>query len=235
MALRTTFGQIVEMVRDECGMSSASSRGQDNLAYVQRLVKRHYETLGDEFDWTFLRVDNDDATKDLQAGERYYDFPVVMDQRNTIECWTFYGNVWVPLDYGITMQNYTSMNPETNQRGDPQTNWRIKSDRQFEVWPLPAANTNKVRFTGKKKQEALTGDTSRADMDDQLIVLSVSAEILSKKGGKDAEVKIAALTQRRISMRALYSDRDKVRIGMGESVNDSQRRWPRIRAFPASN
>lgn len=208
--------------------------GNDNRAYLQRLLKRQYEFLCDEFDWSFLHIGNDDATKTLQAGERFYDFPVKMDLKNTVLADTFYGNVWVPLVYGIDMQNYTSMNPELNQRADPQTNWRVYSDRQFEVWPMPASNGKLVRFTGKKLPEVLVGDTSRADMDDLLIVLYVAAEVLAKQSSKDGELKLAAAKQRMQQMRAAYGSRSKVRIGMGRNPQD-QRGWPRIRAFPASN
>lgn len=234
MALRTTFEQLTEMVFDECGSSSATSRNNDNRAYVQRLIKRHYEFLCDDHDWAFLHITNDDATKTLQAGENHYDFPVAMDLKNTLQADTYYGNVWVPLIYGIDMQDYTAMNPETDQRADPQIKWRIYNDRQFEVWPMPASDGNKVRFKGKKLPEALVGDTSCADMDDHLLVLYVASEVVAKKDGKDAQLKIAAAQRRLAQMKAMYTDRTRVRMGMGANPAD-QRGWPRIRAFPASN
>lgn len=246
MALRTTLGQAVEMLRDECGISSASSRGNDNLAYLQRLIKRYYETLVDDFDWAFLRVGDEEATKILEAGERYYDFPVEMDIEKTINAYIFYGNVWVPMIYGIEPTDYNSMNPELNQRADPAIKWRIRNESQFEVWPLPAStgayvadgpaqtiSGPLVRFTGRRRAERLTGNDSRMDMDDQVVVLYCAAEVLAKQGQKDAEAKLAAANKRLATLRAGYSDRRKVRIGMGENPAD-QRGWPRIRAFPAS-
>lgn len=228
--LRQTFGQLKEMVRDECAISSNSSRGNDQLGYIERLIKRHYESLCDEHDWTFLHVTNDDATKVLEAGQRFYDFPVAMDLRNTISADTFYGNVWVPLIYGIDMQDYTAMNPELNQRADPQIKWRVYTERQFEVWPMPASNGNKIRFTGKRLPERLVGDQSRADMDDQLLALYVSAEILTKQESGDAEIKLAAAQARLAKLKALYSGRSLARMGMGTNPAD-QRGWPRIRVF----
>lgn len=234
MARGTSFGQLVEMVRDECSLSSNSSSGNDHLAYIKRLIKRHYEFLCDEYDWSFLRVENDDATKTLEAGERYYDFPVAMDIHDTIDAQTFYGNVWVPLTYGVTPQDYTAMNPETDQRADPVLKWRISSDSQFEVWPLPASNGNLVRFSGKRRENALVAESDTCDMDDQLVVLYVSAEILFKLEDKSAELKLAAAKQRLSQMRGGYADRKKVRVGMGQPLGDSVNGWPRIRAFPAN-
>lgn len=233
MALHTTRGQLVEMLRDEAGISSASSRGMDNLAKLHRLISRIYETLVDDFDWTFLRVDNDAATKVLEAGQRFYDFPVAMDFGTVVSADHFYGNVWVPLDYGITPADYTAMNPETNQRADPLRKWRTYSDTQFEVWPLPASTGNLVRFRGRRKAQRLVDDDSRADMDDQLIVLYAAAEILAKSNQKDAELKLAAANKRLLQLRRNASDKTRVRVGMGE--RESERGWPRVRAFKASN
>lgn len=235
MALGTTFGQLLEQLQDECGSSSASSRNNDNRAYLRRLIQRVYETLCDDFDWTFLRVDNDEATKELEAGERYYDFPVAMDLKTTVNAWFYYNNVWIPLVYGIGPEQYTAMNPELDQRADPQIRWRVKDAGQFEVWPLPASDGNKVRFTGKKRPTPLVADSDRADMDDRLIVLFCAAEVLAKRNQKDAEIKIAAANARKIEMRARYSDRRVVRVGMGQGWNEDQAGWPRIRAFRASN
>lgn len=228
--LRNTFSQIVEMVRDECAISSASSRGNDQLQYIQRLVKRQYEFLCDEHDWGFLHVTNDDATKILQAGERFYDFPVRMQMGNTLKADMFYANVWIPLIYGIEPEDYNSMNPELNQRSDPVIKWRMYDENQFEVWPMPASNGNKVRFRGKRLPEPLVSDTSRADMDDMLIVLYVSAEILAKQKSADSELKLAAAQRRLIQLKMRYTGRNVVRLGMGTNPADT-RGWPRIRVF----
>lgn len=235
----TPFGTVIEMLRDECGGSSASSRSNDFLAYLKRIVNRQYEFLFDDFDWTFLRIDNDEATKALQAGSRYYDFPVAMDLETTLEADTFYGNIWIPLAYGISPEDYNAMNPELNQRADPQLKWRVVTDAagavQFEVWPLPASNGNLVRFRGRRKFVRLVNDTDICHVDDQLVVLYSAAEVLAKKSQKDAELKLAMGKARLAQMRAEGSDRNRVRVGMGSNWQEDQRGWPRIRAYRASN
>lgn len=235
MALRTTMAQLVEMVRDECGLSSNSSRGADHLAYIQRLIKRHYETLVDDFEWSFLKVNRGDAQKVLEAGERYYDFPIAMDVKDTIAAWHFYGNVWVELKYGIEYSDYNQMNPDLDQRGDPQLRWQITERKQFEVWPLPASNGNLVEFTGTRMPELLTSDTARADMDDQLIVLYTSAEILEKQKQGSGAVKAGAAARRLANMREKYGGgRRRVRIGMGQQ-GPSRRPADYIIAVRSSN
>lgn len=247
MARGTTYGQLIEMLRDECATSSASSRSTDQLAYYQRVLNRVYETLSDDYDWPFLRVEKEEATKVIQAGERYYDFPVPMDIEDTIQMWHFYGNVWVPVDYGITMMEYTAMNPETGQAADPILRWQIKDADQFEVWPMPAStgeydSTTRpititgplVRFTGRRRVTKLVNNSDACLMDDHLVVLFTAAEILEKQEDKSAASKLAAANARLWQMRRNVADRRKIRMGMGVPTKDQVRGWPRIRAFPAN-
>lgn len=250
MSRGTTYEQLIEMVRDETAISSNTSRGMDNLPYIQRLIKRYYETLCDNFDWAFLRVDDLDATKAIQAGERYYDFPVAMDIHDTIDCYVFWGNVWLPLEYGIGPLEYSAYNSDVNSvRADPILKWKIRNDRQFEVWPIPASTgaidldaqpvptitSPVVRFTGRRRPTPLVNLTDRCDMDDQVLVLHVAAEILAKQKSEDAPIKLAAAKERLAELREGYSDRRVVRIGMGEDQRDAlSRGWPRIRVYPAT-
>lgn len=245
MALRTTLDQLVEMLRDEIKGSSNSSRGTDHRAYLERIIKRHYETLCDDYEWSFLKVNRGEARKELEAGARYYDFPVAMDVRDTIKCFLFYGNVWTELEYGIDHSHYTQMDPDLGQRADPALRWQIKDGRQFEVWPLPASDGDLgdpddfagpfVEFTGMRKPEALTAGDSRADMDDQLIVLACKAEIKEEqKTGSGLPAQRAFITRLQNMKNRYGGGRRRVRIGMG--AHDGSR-FPAqlIRAFPASN
>jgi hypothetical protein len=235
MALRTTLEQLVEMVRDETKVSSNSSRGSDHLAYIQRLIKRHYETLCDAFEWSFLTVHRGDAQVSLEAGQRYYDWPIEMDTKDTMKAHHFYGNVWVPLEYGIDYANYNQMNPDMNQRADPQMRWQIRDERQFEVWPLPASNGNLVEFTGTRRPTKLVANSDRADMDDQLIVLMTAAEILEAQKPGNGAVKAAAASSRLAAMREKYGGgRRRVRMGMG-TQEPSRRPADYILAYRASN
>lgn len=248
MALYTSFGELVEMVRDECAISSNASRGIDNRPYLKRLIKRNYENLVDKADWSFLIVDKDQAVKAMQAGERYYDFPIAMDMRYAIEAWLFWGNTFLPLRYGIGPQEYAAYNSDNPAvRADPVIKWQIVSDDQFEVWPTPASNGDisavpktspYVRFTGKRKARPLVADTDLMDMDDQLVVLVTAAEILERQQKGSGAPKASAAADRFNVVKGLYAHRRKIRMGMGQGDNSNDGTsagWPRIRVFPASN
>lgn len=248
MARGTSFGTLVEMVRDEAYISTNSSRGADNLPYIKRLIQRHYETLADEVDWTFLTVRKEDSVVALQKGERYYDFPLKMDQRYAINAWVFWGNVWMKLRYGIGPAEYSAFNSDDPSIvADPVLKWAIRDDKQFEVWPAPASNGDSttqplvspcVRFEGKRIINPIVGDGDPCDLDDQLIALTVSAEIMEKQDKGSGVVKAQAAQRRMNTLRGMYAHRNKVRVGMGEGDNRDDGMspgWPRIRVFPASN
>jgi hypothetical protein len=251
VALYTPFNELVEMVRNECAISSNSSRGNDQRDYLKQLIRRNYETLVDKEDWSFLVVDKDQAVVAMQAGERYYDFPVAMDERYAIEAWVFWGNVFLKLRYGIGPLEYSAYNSDNPQvRADPVLKWQIvESDKsvQFEVWPTPASNgditvTPKsgqyVRFTGKRKARRMVQDSDPCDMDDQLLVLLTAGEVLERQEKGSGAVKIAAANDRLTVVKGMYCHHQKVRMGMGNGDNrmdGTSQGWPRIRVFPASN
>lgn len=251
MARNTSFGTIVEMTRNEARISTNSSRGMDNLPYIQQLVKRYYEQLADDYDWTFLTVEKEEAVKALQKGERYYDFPIAMDQRYAIEAWVFWGNVWMKLRYGIGQLEYSAFNSDNpSVMADPALKWQIRDDKQFEIWPRPASNGSLattptsgytspvVRFTGKRIIRAMVANDDPCDLDDILVSLYASAEILEQQQKGSGAMKMQAAGARLAKLRGMYSHRTKVRVGMGTGDNRHDGMspgWPRIRVFPASN
>lgn len=236
--LRNTLGNIVSMLRAETGSSSASSQGNDYLLYLQTLIKGQNEQLLESHDWAFMRVSNEDATKVLQAGERYYDFPVAMSLHGTIDAEVYYNNIWLPLEYGIGPPEYSAFNSDIGVRAEPPLKWRIRSERQFEIWPIPDSDqTFSVRFSGVRLPTPVTGNDSPVDFDDWCIVWFCAAEILAKRDQKDADLKLAKAQARLTSLKAMYSDRRKIRIGMGDSARN-----PRLnntvlvyRSYSASN
>jgi hypothetical protein len=247
MARGTPLTRIVEMVRNEARISTNPSRGIDNRDYIVTLIRRHYETLCDKYDWSFLHVRNEDALKALQKGERYYDFPVKMDQRYTIAAWVFWGNVYLPLSYGIGPREYSAFDSDNPAvMIDPVLKWQIRDDTQFEVWPPPASNGSLavrpftspvVRFEGKRIPNALIDDLDTCDMDDQLVALYAAAEVLEQQEKGSGSIKLAAAVDRLNTLKGMYTHHSRVRMGSGGmNPNDGMSPgWPRIRVFPASN
>lgn len=235
MALRTTFQEVVQMVRNESRLSTNTSRGIDHLDHIKQLVRRHYLTLAEDYDWPHLRIkkESSEGRKVLAAGQRYYNFPVNLNPLKIERAVVKFGNQWLPVEYGINYTDqYSAMDPDSNQRTDPVTNWTFYTDAMFEVWPLPASNgvangNNEIAFEGQKNVELLVADTNRLDMDDMLISLMCSSEILAANDQKTAaEVKGQAAMARLGRLRANLRDRTRYAMGLGQ-VRNSAHMWPR--------
>lgn len=234
MALRTTFGGVVEQVRNETRLSSNTSRGIDHIDHIRQVVKRTYKTLAEDFDWEHLQLKRDSAVsrKLMQAGSRYYNFPTAVNPTKITGAWVKWGAVWLPMDYGITYDDRTAFDPDNDSRVDPPRKWAYYGGDQFEVWPLPATNgtadgSNEIAFEGQKAVEDLTSDSSRLDIDDHLVVLMAATEILASHGQKEhAQVKAGAAQARLARVRANMASQTRVCIGLGV-VNSSASNLPR--------
>lgn len=223
MALRETWAEVVEAVRKEARLSTNTSRGTDSLENIKQLVKRHYYTLAEEFDWQHLNVLRDDnaARKVMQDGLRFYDFPASINVQKIERAWVRHSGVWLPLTYGITHRDYSISDPEDSEEADPVQKWRFHGGTQFEVWPMPATNgtadgDGEVAFEGQKIVTQLTADADRLDMDDILVALFAAAEILAGNGQKDAAAVKAAAAQKRLQVvRGNMASKSRVVMGIG--------------------
>lgn len=202
MARKTTFSELIEMVRAEARISTAVSQGQANETYIKQLIKRYYEQLYDEYDWPFKKILKGEAKITIQAGSRYYDYPANLDLERILRLHVLEGNQWRPLIKGIGPEQYNTYNSDDNDaRADPIKRWEIYSDTQFEVWPLPAS-AGQVWFEGIKRKTPLISGSDRCDIDDTLIALFVSAEILAATNQKDAQVKLNAAQGRLVQLKS---------------------------------
>jgi hypothetical protein len=214
-------------------MSTNTSRSLDHLENIKQLVRRHYTTLAEEYDWQHLEIrrESPDSRKLLQAGSRYYDWPVALNPLKIEKAWLRWGNGWVPLQYGIGYEECSIYDSDADMRSDPVLNWAFEGGEQFEVWPMPASNgvengTNQIAFQGQRKVEQLVDDTNRMDMDDILVVLRVSTEILAgQKRMEAAAAKGQAATDRQQIMRANLSSKSKYVMGQGR-VGSNAGRFP---------
>lgn len=198
MARNVTLNELTRQVRAECRLSTSTSRGLDDLENIKQMIQRVQETLYDDFDWPFMRVDKEAATKTLQAGQRYYDFPETMNMERAFSLWNNVTSVWTKLEQGISLSNYAQINSDNNFRADPPLRWDIYNETQYEIWPMPASDGGLVRFDGIKKLTPFVGTEDRADLDDKLIVLFVAAEILASTKQADAQLKLE-LAQKRLA------------------------------------
>jgi len=106
---------------------------------------------------------------------RYLDFPVTNIQGNAstvakerpFSVSTYYNNYWLPVEYGIGIDEYNCFNSDLSETGDPVQRWRF-AGAQLEIWPIPnTAQT--LRLSGVRELNPLLADTDTADLDDLLL------------------------------------------------------------------
>ena len=213
MARNNTLSELIESVLDEIRHSTDATRGVDHRNMVKRLIRNFYSQLADEHDWPFLRIEKEDAGKDIAAGQRYYDFPATMDMERAIQLWTKHGEVWSPLTYGIGPTAYSAIDSDDDERTDPPLRWQVYNETQFEIWPLPASNvTGGLRFEGYRKITPLIADDDRCDLDGILITKFVAARILARKKAADAPMVQAEAVER---LNTLKARAPRARVIMG--------------------
>lgn len=176
MARGTTLSNLITLFKQEAGYSTSPAVGSDIQATIVRYLQRTQTRLYESYDWPFKVAYFD---KGLAAGQQLYDIPTEIDQEGILEVSYKWGGVWIPLERGITLENYNAYDSEEDVRSDPAMRWDVSGASQFEVWPLPATNDKSVRFRALKKLDPLVDLNDRAELDDELIVLFAVAEYLA--------------------------------------------------------
>jgi hypothetical protein len=224
MGLRNTFQAVIQMVRAESRLSTNTSRGIDHLDHIKQLIRRNVQQLAEDYEWQHLALKKESAVSRvvLQAGLRTYAFPAAVNPAKIAQGWVKWGNLWQRVDYGITLDHFSALDPDTNQRSDPVRNWMFYSDIEFEVWPLPASNgvangSGEFAFEGQRKPDTLLQDGDRVDMDDILVSLLSATEILAADGQKAAaDVKGNAAAARLLQVRGNFGSKTRYTIGLGK-------------------
>jgi hypothetical protein len=228
MARGTQLQRAIEMLQHECRLSTNTSRGLDNREYLKEIIRRTQEWLYDEYDWPFLRAKKDVSRKTVAAGQRYYDFPAGINPDAIERVWINYGDVWAPIEHGITPQHYSEQDSDNDERADPVQRWDWYGEDQFEVWPLPASNGDTIWFEGFKPLSTLTAESDTLDLDDRLVVLYAAAEILAANNQKDAQAKLNLAQKRLLKLGGRVGNKSRIVLGGGS--DDSGRRRTTLRA-----
>lgn len=223
--------------------AGASLAKQAEPLYDYRL-RRVQEWLWQDYDWPFLRVRRD---VQMQAGQRYYDAPADLPFERIERTRFRWGDVWIPVNFGISSELFTSFDSARDVRSDPPQRWDYYTDAdanddvaRIEVWPIPATTAIQVedpenpgsyrkgqqgtlRFRGIRRLRPLVADNDRCDLDDHLIVLYAAARILAKRSQKDAEAvqNMAASHYARLKSRVKGpQDADRVPVLGGEGYDE---------------
>lgn len=222
MARRQTFQSLVEGVRNETGRSTSVSVGVDDVPRIKHEINKAYQQVWDMYAWPHLKHITDKMT--LSDGERFYDFPSTLsyDDIESVRLWR--DNINMPVCRGITIEEYNSYDSTDSQESSQVLKWDIRATgstkaEQFEVWPVPNDNEQKLQFIGRLKFEKLVADADLCYVDDWLVILIAASKLV-----KDANDKQQILAQAKdrfetLTMNAQTATED-VRMGLGPSERD---------------
>lgn len=218
------LSSLIEQVRIEARLSTNPSRGLDATEYLTQVVNRNYQLLWDDFDWEHNKVSHTEAVVELQAGQNIYDFPSMVDSSTVSKAWATVGNVWIPLTYGISPDDYSAVNPEKDERADPAQKWEVRSPTKFEVHPMPASNVERIGFDcAKRKFTPLVKQEDVAQIDALCIILICASELLANQSAKDAQVKLRLAENRINKMKARSSSGKQISFRQCDETAHEQR------------
>jgi hypothetical protein len=191
MARGTSLLELVNMLRNDVGRSSDVSVGVADLPELKQRINATYEFLYLDYDWPHMRQFF--TRIPLNATQRYYDLPATLDYDRIERAVVWYNGRPIEISRGIAHEDYASFDSEAGETSAPVLKWDVRytdNKEQIEVWPMPTSSGQELEFVGIKKFSRLVNDADICVLDDMMIVLRASAEILSRQGSKDAGLRL---------------------------------------------
>lgn len=222
MARGTQLISLVTMLRAELRRSVNPSVGVEDLYELKQVLNRNYQTLWWAHDWPHLC--RFFAPIALAAGQQFYDMPTGLGYERIKAAAVRFSGQYQAVTRGISFPQYAISDPADANTSDPILNWDVRFgngvSEQIEVWPVPASNLQALRFFGYATDPKLVNDADLCLIDDNLLVLTCAAEILTGTKSADATLK-GQLAQSLLAMiTARTATRSPpVRIGQSPETN----------------
>lgn len=217
MARGASLLELTGELRVELGRAANLAVGPGDIPMLQRTLRRVQKTLWLQYDWPFMRKVFDIIP--LVAGQRYYDPPTNLDLERIESVAIWQNDQPVPIRRGISWGEYASYKP--GDRADPTMAWDMRTfddySCQIEVWPTPASGSYGLQIIGVRNLRPFVADADLCDLDDELILLYSTAQILSRQKADDASLvgQMASEHLARMRARASSGDSRRIRMGMG--------------------
>lgn len=226
MATGKTLQQVVAMTAFECRFTTDESLTLDMRETLKHFCRTEQSRLVDEFDWPEFKGTDGAAWFDLQLveGQRFYDYPTGCDPDKVTGVHVKFGNVWIPLLYGITPDDYTSFNSDDDVRVDPAIKWaRRAANRggtaglgsQVEIWPIPSsgATDSLARFASSQTIDEAVSESQIMVIDDLAIMHFAASRYWEglEDGGPQA-LKCYARGQQRLTTLKVRKSKNRARL-----------------------
>lgn len=200
MARAVQLSQLVSDLRHETGRTAKVSVGTDVIDGLKYRLRSWQEMLLDSYDWDHMRLF---TSLNLSAGQRYYSMPSGLGDMRIDEVACEYNSQPIPIEKGIGFAEYIAYDSDDDERADPVLRWDLartsSSATQVEVWPIPASNSMKLWFKGRRDLPAFVADSDLCALDGELIVLAAAADMLAAQKAPDAD-RVSAKFEERLRL-----------------------------------
>lgn len=254
MARGTQLQQLVYMLRAEIRRSTKASVGVDDLPDLKQKLNKQYAIQRERYNWPFLRyrfilplkaaqqyydmpslLTSLSAVPNVGTPSPPPSPPTTtatnMSHRHIWRVASMFGNIPMKIERGIDFEEYALFDFEQyGVTSDPVTNWDIiaasASKTQIEVWPVPASDTNYLRFYAGVETPAMVNDTDLCWLDDMLVVMYAAADCLALDMS-ETRVGLPPAAQLQLTQAEAYyatliagevAQRETVAIGQGRPV-----------------
>lgn len=202
-----TLGQLKATLRSELRQSSNPGVAQSSDHILVNAIVQAQSWVQAQHSWPHRRARRDVI---LQAGQWQYNWPVDMDYEYVESVSVKYGGRWLPVKlFTEDDETYNAFDTDENVRSDPVIRYRIVSDQQIEVWPVPSSNglaatvgDGALRIKGLLRPPTLSGDSVTCPFDDGLITQVAAAKCSRDKKDRDAYMQEAASLMKALTSRA---------------------------------
>lgn len=222
MARGVSLRQLISDLRDELRRANSPAAGVDDVASLRRTINHVARVLYYSNDWPFLLTQFEPIP--LVAGQRHYDFPDGLDPDRVLRATVRWSGDIIPIERGISDEDYNAYDPEENDRTSPATKWDVRNTgtkEQIEVLPLPDGAAQSLRFYGVRAMPDLVDDTDKCPLESEAVVLYAAAELLPQDSpDKNAKLELAKEILRLTKVRGNSGAGKVYRMGLdGESSN----------------
>lgn len=232
------FVDILEGLRLESKRSGSTQLGQNEAPALKRMLNRLYEFFWFDYKWPFLKIM--DADKAVLAGVYKFDPPTSIDIERIEKVAVRFGDVWMPLERGLTTEMYNALDSEADERSEPATHYDIQwtgSAPQIVIYPRPSRDVT-VRFQGRKKFVRMVNDSDLCLLDDQILILYGAAELLASAEDPKANA-VASAAQKYYNTQKYNWDKNRnssFSLAGADAIEPSHRGQPEVRVAiaPAS-
>lgn len=225
MARGTALSVLYTMLQSKIGANTSFTATK---ARYYQLISDKQKWLASEYDWPFLEERFDVP---IPSQSRYVSFPTMdnvgdtgaMNLERPYKVEVKWNLIWSELQYGIGSEQFNYLDSDVpGNIQDPIQRWRWSEANQFEIWPINAT-AQLVRFTGQRALDALVVDTDTADLDDEMLVLFVAADILMRSKQSDAQACLQQASERLRAIRASYPTKPRGLTFGGADEYDKKR------------